>query len=569
MSATPGLGGNFERMTGVTDPYLLTTPHQLSSQAVGRRYFIFPGQSLDETKQATFTNELLQTTAKSVVIVPSKKAAVELGDVVRALGKQVFSIEQLEEDKSSFVASGSACAVLAGRYDGLDFPGNESRLLVIKGLVLSASLQDLFLKTKALGGPMLDDRERTRIVQAVGRCTRSQTDRSAVVIMDDKLVRWFRVKETQSLLPIEMQAEVEFGLAQSSDATLDDMRQRYQDFKTAESDWDDAESESRGARNGKAIGATAGSRELALAAKHEVNFVYALWEGRFNEALQLAKNVIDNLSGDELKGYRGFWELQAAGAAWFATDRKQGEFSDQVRHMVTRASKNLVNVEWLLALASQNKDRADIRSDTYLAVLTERMAAHFEKCGISTNAKFDREVSDIRTAIVKSDSKVFENGLMRLGLLLGYDAGKVEEEGSPDPWWQADESFCFVFEAHSNATAGTIGSNKSRQAAMQERYIREKLCLNKEATVVSVLLSESQPASDASSVYLDGVVLWKLSDFRRWAEQAITAAVDLRNAYSLSNDFHWRLNVAETYRVQGLDPLGLKERLEPRRWKAS
>ena len=81
-----------------------------------------------------------------------------------------------------------------------------------------------------------------------------------------------------------------------------------------------------------------------------------------------------------------------------------------------------------------------------------------------------------------------------------------------------------------------------------------------------MLISDSLPAGEASSIYLKGVSLWTLSDFRRWAERAVTSIIDIRNAYSISNDFSWRLNVAETYRANGLDPLSLEIALGKLKW---
>lgn len=568
MSATPGLGGNFERMTGIVNPYVLQTPPQLSSQAVGRRYFIFPGQSLDESDQKHFVRQALTATERSVIIVPSKKQADKITTELKTLGKTIFTIEELEDDKSAFVLNNNACAVLAGRYDGLDFPDRDATLLIIDGLRLNASLQDLFLKTKSRIGSMLDDRERTRIIQAVGRCTRSETDRSAVIIRDDTLVRWFRIRETQGLLPIEIQAEVEFGLIQSSDASSGEMLERFTDFSDNTAEWNDAESEIRRLRTSKAMTLTEGSESLAAAATYEVEFVYAIWEGRYQDAIRKGKDVIDQLSLEVLTGYRGFWELQTATAAWLATEARQGDFSDQKRHMLTRASKDLVSVQWLPSLAGTTTESSGLQ-ERLISELMERLASNIQQLGLSTNVKFDREISEIREGLADNEAKPFENALVRLGKLLGFDAGKIEEEGTPDPWWSAPPGLCFIFEAHSNSSSGKIGSGKSRQAALQGKYIREKLALEDETRIISVLISDSRPASEASSIYLKGVSLWNLSDFRTWAERAVTSIIDIRNAYSISNDFNWRLNVAETYRANGLDPLSLEIALNKLSWSTS
>jgi hypothetical protein len=87
--------------------------------------------------------------------------------------------------------------------------------------------------------------------------------------------------------------------------------------------------------------------------------------------------------------------------------------------------------------------------------------------GTLHDRKYDAEESAIMNALLQNaNGKLFEEGHKRLGALLGYAANNSTEEAAPDPWWAADDDFCFVFEDHAEGKSETIFSvTKARQAA--------------------------------------------------------------------------------------------------------
>ncbi|MGC2405306.1 MAG: hypothetical protein WA431_02760 [Candidatus Cybelea sp.] len=194
----------------------------------------------------------------------------------------------------------------------------------------------------------------------------------------------------------------------------------------------------------------------------------------------------------------------------------------------------------------------------YVAGLSERLARQFDALGIGSNVKANVHSKQIRALISSDDAQRFEQGVVSLGTLLGFEAGKIEEEGSPDPWWQVDDELCFIFEAHSGATADKIGSGKSRQAALQGKFIREKLRLSENASVTSILISEGKPGSEAASIYLDGTCLWSMSEFKKWAYECLDMQSDLKKSYSNSPDLTWRAKAADMYMAVRIDPISFK-----------
>lgn len=75
MSATLGASGDLERLTGRRSIRRIEIPKGWDRQGVGRRFFIFPGMSLTEDDTSRLRHELMRRAGRSLVLVPSDKAA--------------------------------------------------------------------------------------------------------------------------------------------------------------------------------------------------------------------------------------------------------------------------------------------------------------------------------------------------------------------------------------------------------------------------------------------------------------------------------------------------------------
>ena len=94
-------------------------------------------------------------------------------DVEENLNFTIFRAEDIEESKKPFISSPTGVAAVANRYDGIDFPGDECRLLFIEGLPKATNLQERFLMSRMGANILFNERIQVRILQAIGRCTRS------------------------------------------------------------------------------------------------------------------------------------------------------------------------------------------------------------------------------------------------------------------------------------------------------------------------------------------------------------------------------------------------------------
>ena len=149
MSATLGAGGDLERLTGRPNIMRLPIPDGWDRQGIGRRFFIFPEKSFEHADTKTLRHELMRKAGRSLVLTPNQSGATEVSaDVESNLKFKVFTASELEDSKAIFTTSTQAVAVIANRYDGIDFPDDDCRLLFVEGLPRATNLQERFLINK-------------------------------------------------------------------------------------------------------------------------------------------------------------------------------------------------------------------------------------------------------------------------------------------------------------------------------------------------------------------------------------------------------------------------------------
>ena len=565
MSATLGEGGDLERVTGVPNISRLSIPDDFSAHGVGRRFFIMPGRALADEEQHVLQCAAIEEAKKAVVLVPDFKTALTIqSEIATTIQYPVFSASEIETSKQGFVQATNAVAILANRYDGIDFPDEQCRLLIMRGLPSASNLQERFLLSRMSAGLLLADRIRTRVVQAVGRCTRSATDYSAVMLLGEDLHTYISKRETRTALHPELQAELTFGIEQSgsSEEMLDNLKLFY----ARGDEWRAADNEIRRLRGLAEQTTLPALDQLRQAANHEVAYQYALWDQNPTGALEEAKKVLTLLQDGGLKGYRGLWNYLAGEASIQMTQANVGDLGNVAREYYQLAAKAVPGVAWIRQLAGVRPSQiaTETKPGASAAPLVERLEQRFAELGTRHDEKFAKIERIILDGIAQDGFAAFENAQKELGSLLGFEAGNEETDGSPDPWWVADDNFAIVFEDFTEALPTTLlPVTKARQVAGHPNWLRQKLSLGSETKIIPVLVSGIAGASPESSVHLQDVAFWRTQEFRIWANNALVMIRALRTTYPGPGDLFWREEAMAAYASNGVDPASLAERLQP------
>jgi hypothetical protein len=562
MSATLGESGDLERITGAVDFLRITAPDSMLRLGLGRRFFIFPGSAQDDEDPVVIEKALITETDKALVLLPSNRLAAEERTRLESLAEySVFGIDELEDSKAPFVDADKAVAILAGRYDGLDFPDDECRLLIIRGLPGAMELQERFLRNKASAGEFLALRIRNRVVQAVGRCTRNENDRSAIVVLEDDLLKYFQQNETRELLPLELQAEVLFGLEQSRDESAGEMVTRLRSFLDVDDDWREAESDIRAFRSDARARTLSYEKDLLASSVLEVRWQSEMWRASYAKAYETARSVCDLLTDKNLKGYHAFWSYLAGCSAFLAAETGAAPLKGQASAQFRFAANTISGLDQLVLPNADVITSAEENDRRIIQRAVQGMEVQFGNLGISSNKKYDAFERVIRDGLNQNKSAKFEQALVNLGILMGYQSGKIEADASPDPWWLIDDACAIVFEAHSDGSSGVLGASKAREAEGHKKWMRSKI-VTADADIYSVILTDAEPNTEGAEIQLQGLFLWKLSDFRQFATEALATLRELRRECPGRGNIVWRSAAADLLKARSLDPIALIARIK-------
>ncbi|WP_216635618.1 helicase C-terminal domain-containing protein, partial [Croceicoccus bisphenolivorans] len=554
MSATLGAGGDLERLTGRTSIARIPAPEDFQKSGVGRRFFIFAGLSLEASECEKLRKKMQKHAGRSVVLTPDGASAGAIGAQFENEHEfQIFNSDDIEHSKEDFVKADKAVAIMAGRFDGIDFPNDECRLLCLDGLPKATNAQERFLMSKMGASALLNERMQTRILQAAGRCTRALQDRSAVFITGHELLDYLADDRNWRHFHPELQAELAFGVFQSKDASASEMMSTFKSFIANDADWDEANRSIVDDANDLDQEPYPAMDELQSSVSHEVRYQKAIWSGDYERALEEARSATAKLTAPELGGYRALWHY-LAGSASQRLSKSPGDGPAKLALEQFRAAKDAApNVPWLAQLSrgeATDAVSAEIGADAEINVQVERIEAMLLALGTASNHKFEKRAKEILDAIADPDA--FEEGQRKLGELLGFTAGNGKGDADPDPWWLG-EGKGVVFEDHANGSASTIfGANKAKQAAMHPDWIAENIPEAKNMNITAILVTPCTKAGKGAKPALKKVLYWNLYDFRIWAKNSINTIRELKSVLPPGGDLFWRMNAVEKIASAGL-----------------
>jgi hypothetical protein len=214
---------------------------------------------------------------------------------------------------------------------------------------------------------LLKNRIRTRMAQALGRCVRNAND-FAVILMIGSDIANFCKSDILSALHPEMQAELAIGLENSIGQSLENFEEMISLFLKQSDDWREVEEKILFDRDLRERKIDLSLSQLSNSAKHEVLFSKALWAGQYEDAQEYAQVVLDQLTGDELTPYRGWWYYLAGYVAWLRYSQNKDSMAFQLaQEHFERASRTAMSVSWLVYLKSiKQDDRSSVVDNDYL-----------------------------------------------------------------------------------------------------------------------------------------------------------------------------------------------------------
>jgi hypothetical protein len=541
MSATLGEGGDLERIFGREGISRIPAPTGWDKQGIGRRFFVFPMRIWDEADSITHALTWISKFKRCLILTPSDRVASqvrrELNDSFSKEKYHIFNAEEIEASKKKFTQTTKAVAVLANRYDGIDLIGDECRYLIVHGLPEATNLQERFFISRLGASVLFHVRIRTRVTQAVGRCTRSATDYALVVVIGEKMNNYFLKPENRSHLHPELQAEVEFGIEQSKVTREDDLSENIDIFISQNNDWKKADNhilETRDNLSQETMSSTAALRKIVAS---EVKYQNHLWNEHFEEALSSAKDVLAELSGAELRGYRALWGYLAGNAAYFASSTNK-TLETVAKQYYSDAAVAANTLPWLKQLRSLfQEDESAMGNEVKIAENIEILESLLEEFGKSNSKKIEKYFSAIRSGLAAHDSKLFEEAQVKLGRLLGFYSDNSNDQGAPDPWWVFGNTG-IVFEDYTGTGNNpVISKDKVLQASGHPNWLKDK---HPNVSFTVVFCSRSHRLHPTAKPHVDNIYYINVEDFVKFSENVISTVRELWDSYPGAGNIQWR-----------------------------
>ena len=548
MSATLGNSGELERVTGISRIKKLPIVNEWDKKGGGRKFFIIPRLSLGKNSEAKVLLALHKMAGRSVVLTPNDRVRNNVEEIVtNSLPETtIFTAKDIEENKDAFLEDENAMVGLANRFDGIDFPDDESRLLIVIALPRVTNIQEKFVVSRMGGTILYSERIRTRLIQAVGRCTRNTRDYSVVCILGSSIIKDLIEPNKLERYTPELRAEIEFGIENSSEyKNIKEIKTQVKSFLENDEDWQEAEECIVEKRNDFSIQENKDKNALEKLDKIsqlEVQFQYAIWKKDYKEAFKKVSDIIGFLNMPILNGYRSYWNYIGGTLSCFLVEEGNMEYKSIGLEMFQEVLKDNISVKWITTLEQKLYDTKEIKiEDNYVGEVLpqlERILLEYP-----TKNKLEKQISIILKNLTDTSDKngqKFEHGHMELGRLLGYISKNINTDGAPDPYWIIGD-VCIVSEDKIYKSEKEIPICDAREVSTHEKWMRQnEPLITKKTQIYTVLISNSQRLDADAKHIVDNIYYLNYTEFIEWAKKALATIRNIHSTFVEEGNCEWR-----------------------------
>lgn len=515
LSATFGETSQSLRNLGIEKLTYVNLPENKQPTG-GRHYVLFPqlnDDSLDS--QVKLISELLILNKKMVILTKNNNEAnyvvEELTD--KSPDTRFFNIDEIDE----FKKSSKGVIVLSNRFDGLDFEGDTAHLVIITDLSLATNIQEKFLVSKINAQALFQEQMLNRSIQALGRASRSENDYSVVVALGSEIQNELQSPKIRKRLPKNLQAELVTGIMISENISkADNPDEALSDtvYRLCEKNRDaieKTEQQINSAFSTLKQQSAHGNDRLASTAKLEIQFNYSLWNENYVDAFNIGKNIVSNLGGDELSGYRAFWSYMTSYAAakvyWQSGNEEYKRLANTWFANKMRGSAKFT--PWFgKVIPFSEEDISYETDDTKNNDLVVYVAANIENMAFKHNlgrfkSKFRKNVNETLQKLNSLDGDTFEKGVEEIGNLLGFVSENSTEPAAPDPWWYIGPRTIMVSEC--KVITNPISANYVKQAAGHKVWLQKKENLSEDIDIITVVISDQETIEAEGIIFSDGI----------------------------------------------------------------
>lgn len=433
------------------------TPGGKSGDA--QRLFVFvPGE--DDEAQRKAAGQLIKH-LKACIIVPSGNAAERWTDCAT----KFENTEGHNAIRNFAQAQDERKLILAARYDGIDLPGDACRVLLIDGLPQGTGLINRFFDETLAIAPLRSMRTATRLVQAIGRIFRSNTDHGVVLLCGTELQRWIIDPNNQAFLPPLLQRQIQLGhqLRKSVEAGKGNYPAAIDGILNGESWWDKLYQSHIDKFDIETM--PTAPPWLVQAAERERAAYGLLWDNQFGEAAAMYASLADDL-----------WEKDARLSAYVRHWQGLALDRDGQRVEAAVAFTHAANIR--AELGRPEIDEGKIFRGSAAPRPTPQ-AHRMVRVSQNLGARVFEELNVIATRLVCGpETNQAEAAMQQLGNLLGLDTDRPDNRIGTGPdviWRDPDRKSSASLEVKTDKKSGSMYTKKDDIGQYQDhaKYVAD------------------------------------------------------------------------------------------------
>jgi hypothetical protein len=446
LSATIGDASDLSRRLGVKKITKIPVARQFAEKTSGRRLIVMnrlEEKDIPSRLQAAILTAL-RIHPKSVWLCSSQAEAEKFKGIVSQwlnenglVGHEAWVLTSLGDEIDRFKATDVGHLFVGGRFDGMDFSGNECRLVVIATLPRAIDLQEEFISAYLRDSGFMRRRLNQRIVQALGRCNRADHDFGVYILADRRFATHFGRESNREGIPVNMVAEIDMA-QDHAEIDKDLLCSKVQAFLRG--DFRDYDADLQRYRAGVPEGRTVASPPDA--SQPEVlgwtamfaNQNFRIAADRFEECWEISRQA-------NLIEMGAFQKWCWAKAMYLESLREEPNARAKSLELLEESIVRGGRASWFNRLrASLNRARnraaaaEDVRTE-YAPALIRSFDDCLEIVG-TRGDKFDQFCAKITESLESNSHARYCEGLARLGKVLAYQADRPRYQGATDNRWR-------------------------------------------------------------------------------------------------------------------------------------
>lgn len=562
MSATVGDPTDLARRLGVRPITKIPVPSGLANVTPGRRLIVANRTNDDKNIPKRMQAALLdgiRTHPKSLWLCASESEAVVFQGLVtkwleaNGLKKHPsWLLTALGDEIDQFRAAKVGHLFVGGRFDGMDFKGDECRIVVLTTLPRAINLQEDFISSYLRDSGFMRRRLNQRIVQALGRCNRAENDFGVYFLADQRFATHFSREANREGIPRNMMAEIDLAqeLAEKSDTEIAAAVKKFlnEDFSGFDAALAPVAAALPAERAAVVIPDTSNDEVIGWAAMFDSENL-SIAETKFERCWKTAREA--NLM--EICALHGWhWSKALFLAGVLGDEARHARALQVLAEAIARGGRSSWFNRMRASLSRAHADSAG-ESETIQIEYAESLLRGFdellEKTG-TVGDRFQRYLEGIRSALASEKHSNFQDGLENLGKLLAFAASRPKHGSATDCRWRGvfgNQKEVITFEAkieHRPATkisATDVGQAHNQQSRAEAEFSASGYVVR---SVLITHLTELHPDAAAA---LGGLKILTKDAASKLFEHVSVLLSEYRSSWSL-DDMAIRRAAAEVIR---------------------